>query len=186
MSAQIFTGGGPASASALILAPIASPAYQRGKLVYDTDPESEAPTFFNVETQTEVHLGRELQLPVRNSGAATITAGQAVYINGNHPGTQLPTVALARADNSITATCIGIAAHDIEVNTIGYVYAVGLAHHNINTNAWNNGDRLYLDAVTPGALTNVAPTSPNFRVLVGVVTRKSANGAIYVRIGAPI
>ena len=49
------------------------------------------------------------------------------------------------------------------------------------SNAYTQGDILYVDTVTPGALTNVAPTYPNYCIPVGIViVRNASQGAIWV------
>jgi uncharacterized protein YuzE len=46
--------------------------------------------------------------------------------------------------------------------------------HGLNTNAFTEGDILYLSTTTPGAITNVKPASPSYIVVVGYVAKKSA------------
>lgn len=175
--------GGIGNVNGVTFNSIAAPAYTNGLLFYDAAPEANTLTFYNSESEIETHLGRELLVPVRNTTGVTITPGQALRVTGNHPGTALPTVGLAQANTLAGSACIGIAAHSIENNTTGYVYMVGLAHHNIDTSTFANGDVLYLSAATPGALTATPPTDPNYRVVVGIVTRASAgNGAIAVSV----
>lgn len=172
--------GAISSPTAINFTGVAAPAYAQGKLVYDTDNESL--TFFNNESDISLQVGQETWVRVRNNSGSTITNGQAVYVTGNSSG--LPTVGLARANAENTSFCIGLATHDIENNTIGYVTAIG-AVRGLNTSGFSNGDILYLSASTAGLLTSTVPTgATEFRIRVGVVTQASAgNGSIHVFIG---
>jgi hypothetical protein len=52
---------------------------------------------------------------------------------------------------------------------------------------WNDGDELWLSATTPGGLTNIRPSAPNFKVSVGYVEYAHQNhGKIFVRVGEAI
>lgn len=158
---------------------VASATYVQGKLVYDTDNESL--TFFNNEADIAMQVGQEMWMRVRNSSGSTIANGAAVYVSGNHAGTGLPEIALARANAESTAICVGLATHSIENNTIGYVTTEGTVH-GLDTSAFSNGDRLFLSAAAAGALVTTIPSGPNFRVRVGVVTKAAGGtaGSIYV------
>jgi hypothetical protein len=120
-----------------------------------------------------MQIGRETWLHVYNDSGSTITNGQAVYISGNNVGTSLPTIALARADSASTANVVGLATHDIENNSSGYVTVNGVVR-GINTVAYNNGDLLYLSPTVAGGVTATKPSRPNFIIDVGFVTFKSA------------
>lgn len=164
-SALALTSHGHAS---LVLTPQTAPAYQAGLLFYNSDDQSMG--FYNNEADVTLNVGQETWVRVRNSSGATIANGAAVYINGNHAGSGLPTVALARADVRATAGCIGLATHSIENNTIGFVTTLGIVH-GLNTVAFTNGDRLFLSATTAGTLTVTEPVSPNLSVGVAFVTK---------------
>ncbi len=64
---------------------------------------------------------------------------------------------------------------------VTYGVLVGTVATPLNTNAYTQGDLLYVDPITPGALTNVPPTYPNLAIPVGIViVRNAVQGAIYV------
>lgn len=147
-----------------------APAYQEGRVFYDE--ATRALSYYNDEADVAMNLGLETWVRVRNASGATITNGTAVYISGATG--QTPTIAKARADSATTSKLIGIATHDIENNSTGYVTVIGTVR-NVDTSAFNDGDRLYLSAVTAGALTATAPSSPNRIVQVGVVEYAHAN-----------
>ena len=98
-------------------------------------------------------------------------------------GTRLK-VALALATNDLnSATTIGLIAQSISNNSSGFIITSGLVR-GIDTNAFNEGDTLWLSATTPGGLTNVRPTQPNHSVRIGYCIKKAGAGAgiIYVDI----
>jgi hypothetical protein len=78
---------------------------------------------------------------------------------------------------------VGLATHDIEKNGFGYITTFGLVR-GLNTNAFNEGQEVFLSTAASGALTGVAPVSPNYQVSIGhVVRRNSSQGSILVTPG---
>jgi hypothetical protein len=118
---------------------------------------------------------------VRNETGATITKGQAVYING--AGGNKATVALARANAEATSSSTyGIVQNDISNNSNGTVVIAGIIE-NINTSAFVAGTTLYLSPSVAGGLTSVKPSAPNHMVTIGVVAYQHANqGIIQLRL----
>lgn len=160
-----------------VLSGVSSPTYAAGKLVYDTDNESM--TFFNNEADIALQVGQEHWIRVRNVSGSTILNGRAVYISGNDSG--LPTIALARADAASTAYVAGIATHDIENNTNGFITVLGRVR-NLDTSGFAANAVLYLSQTTAGAFTTTLPTSPNLRVRLGVVvTSNASTGSVIIQ-----
>jgi len=96
-------------------------------------------------------------------------------------------VRLARANASTTKDVLGLVVEDIAVLGEGFVCTLGEVE-NIDTTGtlqgeiWMDGDVLYLSPTVAGGLTNVKPTSPNYRIIVGYVTYTHATlGKIYVK-----
>ena len=122
--------------------------------------------------------GQEVHIQCVNKTLATILNGQAVYINdaqGNRP-----TCALARADSLSTCQVIGIATQDIANNAAGLITVIGRVN-GIDTSVYSaDGKTLYLSATTAGALTETAPSSPNYVVRVGTNLNTTHNGALFV------
>ena len=52
----------------------------------------------------------------------------------------------------------------------------------INTSMWNDGDVLYCSPTTPGELTNVKPSTPNYVIPTAFVIHSATNGTIAVRV----
>ena len=118
---------------------------------------------------------------VRNTTGTTLTKGTAVYISGAIG--QIPTVtkAIANSDSASSQT-LGLMSADLANNTNGYVTVIGLIT-NINTNAFTDGDQLYLSPVTDGALTATKPVAPNHMVYVAVVEHKHlTQGKLFVKV----
>lgn len=156
---------------------VASPAYTQGKLVYDTDEE--ALTFYNNDANVALQIGQENWIRVRNDTGSTIANGAAVYISGTH-ASGLPQISLARANNATTTVCQGLATESIANGAIGYVCSIGLVR-NIDTSAFTAGQIVYVSSATAGLLTATAPSAPNYRYRVGIITRSHATqGRIHV------
>lgn len=159
----------------IFFAPRTGVTYDEGLLYYDDDKK--ALTFFNDETEAALNIGQEVWAHVRNATGSTITNGQVVYINGA-TGNK-PTIALADADAEATSRLIGLATHDIENNSNGFVTIAGEVG-GLNTSAFSDGDLLYLSS-TAGALTATKPGDGKHNRIVGVVARAHATqGSIFV------
>jgi len=117
-------------------------------------------------------LGQQLVVRARNTSGSLIAKGSVVKVVGVAGG--FIGINLAQADNDTnSATAFGIVAEDIANNSNGFVTINGIVH-GVNTNAFNEGDILYLSPTTPGEITNVKPVSPAHIVVVGYVAKKSA------------
>jgi hypothetical protein len=145
--------------------PTTAPSYAEGRVWYDSSLKSLS--YYNDVTNNVIHIGQEIQLEVYNSTGSTITAGQAVYISGQH--SQQSSVSLAQANSLATSQSIGLANQDIPNNTNGYIVIVGFIK-GINTSGYTAGDTLYLSPTVAGGLTNTQPSSPNYAVRIGYVT----------------
>lgn len=126
-----------------------------------------------------IQVGMENVVRVRNNTGATITNGQVVYVSGALGNR--PTVALADADAPVQALAvIGVATADIANNADGLVTTGGIVR-DLNTSSYDEGTILYLSG-TPGAMTDIAPVSPQLQVFIGTVTRAhGTQGEMLVR-----
>jgi hypothetical protein len=117
-------------------------------------------------------LGQQLVVKARNTSGSLIAKGSVVRVVGVAGG--FVGINLAQADSVANSeTAFGIVAEDIADSSNGFVGINGIIH-GLNTNAFTEGDILYLSTTTPGAITNVKPASPNYIVVVGYVAKKSA------------
>jgi len=117
-------------------------------------------------------LGQQLVVKARNTSGSLITKGSVVKVVGVVGG--FVGINLAQADSVANSeTAFGIVAEDIANTSNGFVTINGIIH-GVNTNAFTEGDILYLSATSAGAITNVKPVSPAHAVVVGYVAKKSA------------
>lgn len=154
-----------------------------GNTFWDTANQTIA-TVLDTANDVVLQHGQEVHVRCTNKTAATITNGMAVYISGaqgNHP-----TCAPARADNLATCQVIGVATQDIAVNATGYVTIIGNVH-GVDTSIYSgDGKTLYLSATTAGTITETAPTSPNYVVVIGTNENTTNNGSIAVNTARPL
>ena len=118
---------------------------------------------------------------VKNGSGATIPRGRVVRIIGADNSANTPSVGLADWSNDAnSANTLGFMFQSLTQGSFGYVMTEG-KFLNINTQAFNPGDLLYLSS--SGTITNVAPIAPKHGVRLGEVIRSQLNnGSIYVRI----
>ena len=125
-------------------------------------------------------IGLENYILVKANTA--ITNGQAVMFVGAAGENVLAAPANMSSAGFKPSYIIGIATQDIAHNDKGYITVFGVVH-DVNTNAYNVGDILYVDpASTTGGLTSTEPTAPNYHITIGAVTKKSGTGHIQVRV----
>jgi predicted RecA/RadA family phage recombinase len=111
-----------------------------------------------------------------------VDKGEAVYVTGSTGF--VATVDLADASDPVKEA-IGIAVEDIGSGNFGRIITLGVLRR-VKTNyaGWAEGDLIYLDATTPGALTKTPPPHPNMRQPVATVRAvHSSQGRLSVRIG---
>jgi hypothetical protein len=127
-------------------------------------------------------LGVDAHVQVYNQSGSPFTKGQVVRQDGSS-GTRLKVVLALGTDDTNSATTIGLISQTIGNNSSGFIITNGLLR-GIDTNAFNEGDTLWLSATTPGGLVNTRPTQPNHSVRIGYVIKKAgvADGIIYVDI----
>ena len=133
---------------------------------------------FNSSTSTMV--GMDLHAQGYNQSGSPFSKGQVVKADGSS-GTRLKvSLALATSDAN-SAQTLGVCSQAISNNSSGVIITQGVLR-GIDTNAFNEGDTLYLSATTPGALTNTRPTAPLHGVRIGYVVKKAgvADGIIFV------
>jgi hypothetical protein len=121
-------------------------------------------------------VGTDSHVQVYNESASTMTVMQVVRQSGSS-GTRLSVeLALANTD-AASANTIGIVAQTIASNAQGFIQTAGLIQ-GVNTNAFTEGDILWLSATTAGLITNVKPTAPNHGVRIGYCIKKAGGAGI--------
>lgn len=129
----------------------------------------------------DLSVGQENVILVKNDEATALSAGEVVYISGANGVNLL--VKRAQANGDLTsASTIGVVAEPIGINAEGFICTFG-SIKNLNTNAFNDGDILYLSPTIAGGITNVKPSAPEHLVLVGFCQKKAGGaGQIFVEI----
>lgn len=127
---------------------------------------------------TELEVGRELWVRVKNSTGSTLTNGTVVSVQSGVAGLTDIVANVVRAISTIKTSCTAIAmvTEDIldgeegEATNYGYV-------RGIDTSALSMGP-VYVSPTNPGQLTNTEPAFPNYSARVGVVLKVHATEGI--------
>jgi hypothetical protein len=117
-------------------------------------------------------IGQQVVVKARNLSGSTITKGSIVKVVGVSGGFIGINLALGDSDAN-SATAFGIVAQDIADSANGFVAIHGIVH-GLNTNAFTEGDVLYLSPTVAGTFTNVKPVAPQHAVVIGYVAKKNA------------
>ena len=154
---------------------LATPSHNEGTMYWDSADHTLA-------LQSEIagstlQVGQENWVRIVNKTGSQLNDGQVVYISGAQGNR--PTAALAVATSLNADKVIGVCTANIADNAEGYVTVFGLVR-GFDTSGFTAGDTLYVDATTPGALTNVAPVAPNHAVRVGYALNSTNNGSIFI------
>lgn len=130
----------------------------------------------------EHQIGEEIFYPKStfNNTGSTIPRGTPVMINGGAGDLVYisPAIANGTKDPSLY---IGLASEDIVDQSLGRVTYFGNIKL-IDTSPWARDTKIYVSATTPGGLTSTRPLSPNFSILVGIVSKQSpTDGVLFAR-----
>lgn len=177
-------GGGDIGANFIELEEIAEPATPGADKIRIWTEDLNGISVLKYKTSSGIVLQflRDNVLVVRNVSGGNLLRGQLVYFAGS-TGTR-PTVALANASLPGNVPARGILLADVANN--GYVFAMTAGFISaLDTSAFSDGDVLYTSASVAGGITNVAPSSPNFRQTIGVCIRSHPNmGSIEIDFGS--
>lgn len=125
-----------------------------------------------------LQIGQEFLVRAKNVSGVTAPNGTVVYNSG--VSGQRPTFDYADASDEAKSHRIGVTTEGISNNQLGFINLLGIVR-DLNTSSFSEGDTLWLSATTPGALTNVSPSAPNHKVVVGFCMYSHASeGIIYV------
>ncbi len=154
-----------------------SPSHSEGRIFYDD--VFKALAVYNDEADITLQVGQEEYIRVKNNTGATIVNGTPVSLTGEDVGT--PTVGVARADTTYSASqAVGLATHDIENNSIGYITVRGLIA-DVDTSHLTVGERVHVAIGASGGTQTEAPTYPYYATDVGICLISAASGGcIYV------
>jgi hypothetical protein len=163
------------------------PGWKAGRVYFNNDDG--ALTVYNAEADISLQVGQENWTRVRNNTGATITNGTVVRINGAQGDTPTITPAASIAVSgsvNLLSQILGVATHDIEDSSFGYVTTQGFVR-GLNTSAYSNGDTLFVSQ-SAGQFTKTPPSAPYEIIPVGIVTRSGPGGSgiIYVAVQQPL
>ena len=153
------------------------PAHHEGRIFYDA--AFGALAVYNDEADITLQVGQEEYIRVKNNTGSTILNGVPIYITGEESTT--PTVAVARADGTYNQSqSVGIATHDIETNSVGYITVRGLIA-DVDTSHLTVGEKVHVAIGASGGTQTASPTYPNYPTEVGIcLISSSSGGCIYV------
>jgi hypothetical protein len=145
----------------------------QAKAVWDT---TDSCLSIGLNASVNALVGVDSHVKVRNKSTSTMTVMQVVRQSGSS-GTRLDVeLALANTD-AASANTIGVVAQTIASNAQGFIQTAGLIR-GVDTNAFTEGDTLWLSATTAGLITNVKPTAPNHGVRIGYCIKKAGGAGI--------
>ena len=147
-----------------------------GQMAWNSDEET-----IDVPLNDDVTLQLGQEFVFRGKATEAISNGDAVMFAGAQGGHLL----IAKADMSSVGFApeyvIGIATQDFNTNDFGFVTELGKVR-GLDTSGYSEGDILYLDPTTPGALTVTKPIPPNHAIqMCAVVNSHITQGTLLVR-----
>ena len=148
------------------------PTYSEGLLWYDQIHNTL--NYYGDEQDIVHEVGMEEHQKVYNNSGATINKGEPMYFSGNYNG--YPTVGKADATDVNKYNAQGLAGHDIENNSFGYLITAGLVE-DIDTSGLTAGQNFFV-GLTAGAVQNASPTYPNYPMCLGWVVNSHATEGI--------
>lgn len=166
----------------------AVPAWKSGRVFWDNTDGCLG--VYNAEADVTLNVGQENWTRIRNNTGTIITNGTVVRVIGAQG--DVPTVERAQSiaksgSINVDTQILGVATHNIDINGFGYITTQGLVR-GLNTNAFNDGDTLFVGTGSAGALQNTAPRAPYEIIPVGTCVKASPGGSgiIYVAVQQPL
>ena len=119
-----------------------------------------------------VDKAAQVVITARNDEATALTIGEVVYISGAN-GTHVLVKRAQATTDALSANTIGLVlSSSISAGADGQIILHGTLE-GLNTNAFNEGDLLWLSPSVAGGMTSTKPTAPNHNVAIGWVAKKS-------------
>ena len=146
-----------------------------GSMCWNPDED----TFNIVRSNGQIYqINKEIGEDGINREGSTIADGSPVYLSGASGDN--PEFKKADGSNVSESAMVGILTTACDDGELCPVTVFGFVN-GLDTSAWALGDKLYLNASSPGTLTNVIPTLPNNPIWLATVVRVHANqGRIFV------
>ena len=167
--------GGQALLDFLALSTTAGHTVTQGQMAWNADEE----TVDLGVNGIAFALGQETDYHVRNSTGSNITKGTPVMATGTVGGSGKITVGPMNGTSIDNAKFfLGIAGENILAGEDGKVKDFGKIR-NVNTNAFNEGEVLWVSNQNPAVLTAAQPTG--LKLAVAFVITKGNNGTLFIR-----
>ena len=161
------------------------PVHREGRIFYGA--EDGALEVYNDEADITLQVGQEFWIRAFNPTDSTISNGTPVRASGSQGDRIAIYPALAEDHTTgihFDSHIIGLATHDIEASSEGYVTAQGIVR-GVDTQNFSAGDTLYLQTGSAG-LRNSPPPFPYDIVQVGYASKIASNGFIFVEPKEPV
>lgn len=134
---------------------------------------------YNSGSGVTLQMGQEEHFYAKATEA--ISNGDVVMFAGAQGGHLLMSKADINAVGFEPSHVMGLATQDFALNDFGYVTSFGKVR-DLDTSALSEGDILYLDPTTAGAVTTTKPSPPNHIIQLAAVTRShGTQGTVFVR-----
>jgi hypothetical protein len=146
----------------------------RSEAYFDFDSNQQIVTL-NFQDGTSLNLGSELWY-AQGKAVGSIANGDNVMLAGSQGDHYLVKKAVASELATNPQLYLGVATKGSANNEWVKVTRWGLVH-DVNTNGWAYGTKLYFNPVTLG-FTDVLPSLPNARIEVGMVVRQHATDGV--------
>jgi hypothetical protein len=143
---------------------------ETGTLSWDVDFETLKLQMNDVSLQ----IGQEHVIRVKNNSNSVAIPDRTAVMFAGATGDTVKVSPAVSTSASEPELLVGITTQEISADGFGFVTQFGFIN-NVNTASWSLGDLLYVDPATPGLLTNVKPTAPNWTFPVAAVTRVHAS-----------
>lgn len=161
-----------------------NPTYRKGRFFWDADHDTFSA---GIGSQHVLKMGQEILFLVQNDSGDDLAVGTVVMGEVDANG-RLKTVGdgIIKVVKAVTdgtydpKLMIGVVTESILNGARGFVTVQGEIN-NYNTNGLTAGDILYPSPSVAGTLGTAVPTPPSLYLPIAVVTKKSTQGSIYVR-----
>lgn len=156
--------------------------HEQGRLYYDDSNNKlkvQTEISSSAEGITEITLGQQLVVRVKNVSGVELAKGKVVHITGSSASDTPRVTTASYESDSVSADTLGVLMNTVANNDDGYAILYGVLT-GIDLSSYSVGDMLYLSS--SGDFTTTVPQSPLHEVRIGQITRAQNNGAMFVRI----
>lgn len=146
--------------------------------IFSYDDQGNTRLAYILPDSTRVQVARDNIFVVKNTQGAGIVKGQIVYVSGGVGASGTAEVKLARADSRTTIGDLLIVMETIANNGFGRAMKGGKLE-DFDTSAFSQGAHVFLSASTAGAMTETAPSYPNYSIQLGtILAANPSNGSM--------